>query len=49
MAVGKIKCRECRLCDIKQEKCELTNRTINLDSERNCKRGVKKSLVEKET
>lgn len=46
MSVQKIKCRECDLCNVEEEKCNLTNRPVTLDSLRNCKKGIRKSLVE---
>lgn len=39
-------CRECKLCDTQNEKCSLTGRPIKLDSLRNCKKGIRKVLVE---
>ena len=46
MAVEKMKCRECNLCNIEEEECRLTGRKVTLDSLRNCKKGFKKVLVE---
>lgn len=46
MSAEKIKCRECALCDEDNEKCNLTGRPVTLDSLRNCKKGIKKTLKE---
>ena len=46
MAVEKMKCIECDLCSIEEEKCKLTGRKITLDSLRNCKKGIKKTVLE---
>lgn len=46
MAAEKIKCRECGLCNLTEEVCKLTNRKITLDSLRNCKKGIKKTLIQ---
>lgn len=46
MANEKIMCRECDLCSIEDETCKLTGRKITLDSLRNCKKGIRKSVIE---
>ena len=46
MAAEKMKCRECDLCNEENETCELTGRKITLDSLRNCKKGIKKTVLE---
>ena len=46
MAAEKIKCRECNLCNVEEKVCRLTGRKVTLDSLRNCKKGIKKTLVE---
>lgn len=40
-----ITCRECRLCDEKESKCSITGRKVTLDSIRNCKKGLKKTVA----
>lgn len=46
MAESKLKCRECNLCNVKEEKCSLTGRKITLDSLRKCKKGIKTTTIE---
>ena len=46
MSVEKMKCRECNLCNVEEETCKLSGRKVTLDSLRNCKKGVKKTLVQ---
>jgi hypothetical protein len=46
MSAEKMKCRECDLCSIEDETCKLTGRKITLDSLRNCKKGIKKTVLE---
>lgn len=48
MSAEKISCRECGLCKVEEEECSLTGRKITLDSLRNCKKGFRKELIEKE-
>lgn len=47
MAAEKLSCRECELCDVEKEECRLTRRKVTLDSLRNCKKGLRKIIVEK--
>lgn len=47
MSAEKIICRECNLCNVEQETCGLTGRKITLDSLRQCKKGIKRILMEK--
>lgn len=42
----KFSCRECALCNVKEEQCSLTSRPVTLDSLRNCKKGIRKTIVE---
>lgn len=44
MAMEKITCRECGMCDVESETCTLTSRKVTLDSLRACKRSIKKSV-----
>lgn len=45
MGVEKITCRECGLCDVCKEECTLTGRKVTLDSLRNCKKSIKKTIM----
>ena len=46
MSAKKMMCRECDLCSIENETCKLTGRKITLDSIRNCKKGIKKTVLQ---
>ena len=45
MAAEKISCRDCGLCNVDKEECSLTGRKVTLDSLRNCKKGIRKELL----
>lgn len=47
MSAEKMSCRECGLCNVEKEECSLTGRKVTLDSLRNCKKGIKRELLEK--
>ena len=49
MSAEKIRCRECGLCNIDEEECSLTKRKVTLDSLRNCKKGIRRDLIEQES
>lgn len=46
MSAEKMSCRECSLCNMKNEECSLTGRKVTLDSLRNCKKGIRIRTLE---
>ena len=47
MANEKMTCRECGLCNVDESICSLTKRPVTLDSLRNCKKGIRKTVMER--